>query len=320
MEVHRVSPSAPTNAGKRRRPRRVSLVLSDVDGTLVTDDKVLTNGSREAVQKLRGAGIGFAITSSRPPAGLRMLIEPLGIDTPVAAFNGGAIVAPTEPPTILMRRMLDARTARRAIDALIARDVDVWVFTADRWLLRDTARPYVAHELRTVQFPPVVTDDFGPFLEDGIGKIVGVSAEFDKLARCEAEMQTLLGTDASVMRSQAYYLDVTHPEANKGTAVAALSEYLSIPLDEIVTIGDGFNDIAMFHPSGFAIAMGNAAPAVQEAADVVTASNGEDGFARAVEHYLLHDTPPSGNRAASSAGGVRRSAGRSGRGAGGQHG
>jgi Cof subfamily protein (haloacid dehalogenase superfamily) len=295
-------PPAPTTSGKRQRPRRISLVLSDVDGTLVTDEKVLTDGSRKAVQKLRAAGIPFAITSSRPPAGLRMLIGALDIDTPIAAFNGGAIVAPTEPPKMLMRRMLDAPTARRAIDALAARDVDLWVFTAEHWLLRDAARPYVAHELRTVQFPPVVTDDFGPFLEDGIGKLVGVSAEFEKLARCEAEMQALFGTEASVVRSQAYYLDVTHPEANKGTAVVALSEHLSIPPDEIVTIGDGFNDIAMFRRGGFAVAMGNAAPAVKDAADVVTTANGEDGFAIAVERYLLRDASPTGDRAASGAG------------------
>ncbi len=76
-------------APRRPRPARIALLLSDVDGTLVTKGKVLTEASRRAVAALRAAGLRFAVTSSRPPAGLRMIVEPLGIDTPVAAFNAG---------------------------------------------------------------------------------------------------------------------------------------------------------------------------------------------------------------------------------------
>lgn len=269
---------------------RIGLVLSDVDGTLVTTDKVLTEASVRAVAALRAAGIRFAITSSRPPAGLRMLLEPLRIDTPVAAFNGGMIVAPEAGLPVLEQHLLPPDVGAAAVAALGARGVDVWVFTADRWVVRDAEGAYVDHEARTVAFRPILAPDFGPFL-NGVGKIVGVSRDFDLLERCEAELRGTLGSGASVARSQRYYLDVTHPLANKGTAVLALARRLGIPAAEVATVGDGFNDLAMFAQGGLSVAMGNAAPAVQAAADLVTGSNEEDGFAQAVERHLLPLAP-----------------------------
>ena len=279
-----------TRAGEPRSLQpRVSLLLSDVDGTLVTDGKVLTQASRRAVGGLRAAGIRFAITSSRPPAGLRTLADALDIDTPIAAFNAGMIVKAGDHSALLAQHLLPAEVGGYAVEFLAKRGIDAWVFTADYWLLRRPARPYVDHEELTVGFGPTVVEDFRPYL-GGVGKIVGVSEDFDLLERCEGELREALGDGASVVRSQSYYLDVTHPLANKGTAVLTLAEHLDIPTAEIATIGDGLNDIAMFARSGLSIAMGNAKSAVKEAADLaIAATNEEDGFAKAVQRYVLGD-------------------------------
>jgi len=271
-------------SGPHRQP---SLLLSDVDGTLVTDDKVLTAATREAVALLGRAGIRFAITSSRPPAGLAAVAQALAIDLPIAAFNGGMIMSQRNPPTVVEQHLLPAAVGLRTVELLAQWGIDTWVFTADRWLLQRPAGPYVSHEERTVGFAPTVVEDLRPHL-DGVGKIVGVSEDFALLARGEAGLRQSLGDDASVVRSQNYYLDVTHPRANKGTAVLALAAHLGIPTSAVATIGDGFNDIAMFAQAGLSIAMGNAAPAVQAAADfVVPATNEQDGFAQAVRCYIL---------------------------------
>ena len=120
-----------------------------------------------------------------------------------------------------------------------------------------------------------------------VAKIVGVSDDHDLVARCEQEAQRALGAEASATRSQPYYLDVTHPDANKGTTVKTLSEMLSIASDEIATIGDMPNDVLMFHQSGLSIAMGNANADVQAEADMVTDSNEDEGFAKAIERFVL---------------------------------
>jgi Cof subfamily protein (haloacid dehalogenase superfamily) len=262
----------------------ISAVIADVDGTLVTTDKTLTAKARAAVASLHEAGIVFAIISSRPPRGLRMLVEPLALTTPLAGFNGGTLATPDL--AVLEEHLIDPLVARRAVAAIAEHCVQIWVFSRGEWLVRDAEGPYVAHEEHTVQFPPTVVADFDASL-DSAAKIVGVSADFALLARCEVVTQTLLGGSASVARSQSYYLDVTHPLANKGAGVRALARHLSIPSAEILTIGDGLNDIPMFAESGFSIAMGNARPEVQARAQFIAGSNEEDGFAAAIDRLML---------------------------------
>jgi hypothetical protein len=236
------------------------------------------------VAALRAAGIVFAIVSSRPPRGLRMLIEPLAITTPIAGFNGGVLAMPDL--SVISQHVLAPAIARRAVDLLAAQGVQVWVFSGQDWFMRDPGGPYADLEERTVQFGPTVVADFTDSL-DTANKIVGVSDDFARLALCEEKARPTFAGGASVARSQPYYLDITHKLANKGTALLALSKRLAIPAQEIAVIGDGGNDVAMFELSGLSIAMGNAASEVQLAADLVTDSNRDDGFAKAVERIIL---------------------------------
>ena len=91
---------------------------------------------------------------------------------------------------------------------------------------------------------------------------------------------------ASAVRSQSYYLDVTPPGQDKGTFVEAMAKRLGIPTDVVATIGDMQNDLAMFRESGLSVAMGNATDDVKKQASHVTGSNEEEGFAGAVEFIL----------------------------------
>lgn len=230
------------------------------------------------------AGIAFAITSGRPPRGMAMLIEPLALRTPVAGFNGGVFVNPDM--TVLEEHVLATDVAHRAVDLILRHGLDVWVYTGKDWLIRDKSAPHAAREEQTVKFPPTVVNDFAVALERAV-KIVGISDDLDLVTRCERDAQIALGSQASAARSQPYYLDVTHPDANKGKVVTTLSKRLSIPCSEIVTIGDMPNDVLMFSQAGLSIAMGNASPDVKMQARFVTASNKDEGFAKAVERYVL---------------------------------
>ena len=266
---------------------KISLVLADVDGTLVTAEKVLTSRTQAAVKALKAAGIDLAITSGRPPRGMVMLIDPLALRTPVAGFNGGIFTKPDM--TVLEEHVLAVDVARRALDIILRHGMDIWVYSGNDWLVRDPNAPHVAREQWTVKFAPTVVDNF----EDALGravKIVGVSDDRDLVARCAKDTRDALGTRASAARSQPYYLDVTHPDANKGTVVTTLSKLLSIPANEIATIGDMPNDVLMFRNSGLSIAMGNASLDVQAQAHLVTDSNEDEGFAKAIERFILHRT------------------------------
>jgi hydroxymethylpyrimidine pyrophosphatase-like HAD family hydrolase len=131
--------------------------------------------------------------------------------------------------------------------------------------------------------------DYSAFYHEVI-KIVGVSTDYEAVARCEASLQWAFGARVTAARSQPYYLDVTHPEANKGAVVDRLARYLKVSPRGIATIGDQVNDVLMFKASGLSIAMGNASADVQRQATFVTTSFGEEGFANAVDRFVLPRT------------------------------
>jgi Cof subfamily protein (haloacid dehalogenase superfamily) len=265
--------------------RNIRLLLADVDGTLVTDDKILTESARTAARELRHAGIALAITSGRPPRGMRMLIEPLALQSAVAGFNGGVFVNPDL--SLIESHMLDLATAKQTMKLILDQGLDAWVYTAEEWLVRDRDAPHVAREAWTVKFDATVVPSFTDAHLAHSVKIVGVSDDLDLVAVCEKAAQNALGGKASATRSQPYYLDVTHPLANKGTVVATLSKLLNIPSAQIATIGDMPNDVFMFRRSGFSIAMGNASDDVKAQASAVTDSNANEGFAKAVRTFVL---------------------------------
>jgi Cof subfamily protein (haloacid dehalogenase superfamily) len=283
-----------------RPPPKIRALISDVDGTLVNDDKALTEATRAAVAALRESGIAFSIISSRPPRGLRMLVGPLGLTAPMGGFNGAILAMPDL--SVIAQDLLPSATARSVVDLLEEKRVQVWVFTGRDWQVRDARAPYVEHEEHTVRFGPTVVAHFEGVL-DTAAKIVGVSEEPELLAQCESHLRSALGGKATVVRSQPYYLDITSPGANKGTAFSKLADLLRIPPAEIVVIGDGSNDVAMFACGGLSIAMGNASREVQCAADFVTASNREDGFAEAVHRFILNRDYPNARIERMSAGG-----------------
>jgi Cof subfamily protein (haloacid dehalogenase superfamily)/beta-phosphoglucomutase family hydrolase len=263
----------------------VQLLVADVDGTLVTNGKVLTPHACTAVAQMRAAGVELAITSGRPPRGMAMLVEPLGLTTPIAAFNGGMLVKP-DLTTVIDQCTLPAAVAGEVVDHLLQAGLDVWVYRGSDWFIRDPDAPHVAKEKATVQFSPTIIKELHDVL-DGAVKIVGVSDDRALVARCEGELRARVGAQASAARSQPYYLDVTHPDANKGMVVRLESRYLQVPLDEIAAIGDMPNDVLMFGVAGTSIAMGNASCDVQRTARYVTTSNEEEGFAHAVDAFVL---------------------------------
>jgi hypothetical protein len=264
--------------------RKISLVLADVDGSLVNEEKVLTTRAQSAVTQLRRAGIRFAITSGRPPLGMAMLFDPLALDTPIAGFNGGLFV--TRDLTILEQKTVPVEVASQAIDLIREHGLDAWVYRGNDWLITKADAPHVAREAWTVKFEPKIVADVGEKL-DQVAKIVGVSDDYDKVRRCEADAQAAFGQRATAARSQPYYLDITNKDANKGAVVECLSSHMEVPIQEIATIGDQPNDVLMFKRSGLSIAMGNASDDVKKQADVTTDSYNDEGFAKAMERFIL---------------------------------
>jgi Cof subfamily protein (haloacid dehalogenase superfamily) len=263
---------------------KIRLLLADVDGTLVTQDKELTDQAIEAVHKLHDAGILFAITSGRPPLGMKMLVEPLKLTTPIAAFNGGVMVNPDM--SIIGQRSVPEDLVRPVADLYKSFGLDTWVYRGADWYIPDPKGAHVARETWTVKFEAKVMTSFDGLTSD-VAKLTGVSDDYDAVAKASEAAHDKFGDHVAASRSQPYYLDVTHPDANKGAVAKYLADRYQIPAEQIATIGDGANDVLMFAHSGLSIAMGNASLEVQHAARRVTTSNEDEGFANAVNRFIL---------------------------------
>jgi Cof subfamily protein (haloacid dehalogenase superfamily) len=281
--------------------KKISILLADVDGTLVDSQKRITARAKAAIEKLTEAGIKFAVTSGRPPRGMKMIVEAVKLSAPLAAFNGGMLVEP-DTMKVLVQQTLDAEIAQDVIERVGEFGLVVWVYAGVDWYIQDLNSPHREKEEQTVQFLPKVVKNFDEALRQGVAKVVGVSDDYGLVAKAEKGIAdefehgvharcTTTSRDCepsvSAARSQPYYLDITHPKANKGSVVEMLADLLKIPPAEFATIGDMPNDVLMFKKSGYSIAMGQASEEVQKSATYVTAGMDDEGFAKGVEDFIL---------------------------------
>ncbi|QJI29315.1 HAD family hydrolase [Pseudomonas sp. ADAK18] len=263
----------------------IRFVLSDMDGTLLHPDHSLSQYTIDTVRALRDAGVFFSLASGRPPKAMLQQAEALGVDVPIAGFNGGTLVNPDG--SVLVSHHLPAEAALIAL-ALFSEqpDVEVWLFADGDWLRRDPGGPMAVREEHGLGYGPIVVESFEPYL-DRVNKIVAASTNTQLLIELEAQLLPKVKGVAQVSRSQPVFLDVTAMKANKGEALKTLAAYLGVPLEQTAAIGDGGNDPAMFHVAGLSIAMGQAEEVVKQQASVVTGSNVEDGAAEAIERFIL---------------------------------
>jgi hydroxymethylpyrimidine pyrophosphatase-like HAD family hydrolase len=204
---------------------------------------------------------------------------------------------------VLEQRVLQADVIEPAMAVMKEHGLDTWIYRGTDWFVRERHGPHVDREEWTVKFPPTVVPNYDGLTND-VAKLVGVSDDLEAVCACEVAVRQRFAKGmhahrsnpprepdslVSAARSQPYYLDVTHPDANKGGVVLYLSKRLGIPADQIATIGDMPNDISMFLQSGISIAMGQSSDEVKKAATFTTTSSEEEGFANAVDRFVFSD-------------------------------
>jgi Cof subfamily protein (haloacid dehalogenase superfamily) len=262
----------------------LKLAISDVDGTITRSDKSLSDEVVAAVGRLQVAGVPLTLISARPPSGMLWIAEKLGIKVPLGAFNGGTIVAPDGK--IITAHRLAREVAAKALEMVRRPGVTVWIFNEGRWHAERADGLHDERERKSANQEPVFGGDFDALLGT-VDKMVAVSDDHTMLADLDAEVAKALGNGATVGRSQLYYLDITAPAANKGDGITELARAIGVPLESVAVMGDQRNDMPMFARAGLSIAMGQGPEEVRAAATRTTASNDEDGVAKAIDDILI---------------------------------
>ena len=212
------------------------------------------------------------------------IADTLNLQYPFGSFNGGVITSSQGDK--LDSTPIDSKLIPEIIAEAESNGLDAWLYSDRHWYVKNLHGFHVDHHKETLNFEPTAIDSYDD-VEDEIFKIVAASSDFDAVFQGEQAIKRKFGDSLAATRSQPYNLDITHPQANKGEAVKQIARQLNISPAEIVTIGDSFNDIPMFANSGLSIAMGNADAEVQKKAIHTTASNQEEGFAKAIDRFVL---------------------------------
>lgn len=267
----------------KRQVAAIRLLVTDIDGTLVRNDKTLPGANCDAIFALMAQDVAITLISSRPPSGIVGLAETLRLSGPFAAFNGGTMF--DLGGAIHFAHRLEANDAVAMLQLVDKPGITPWVYADSHWFVTDLANPHLPRERLASALEPIHRTDFAS-LDGRIDKIVGVSDDHDLLCQIEKRAAVMLGIRATVARSQPYFLDVTHRLANKGDGIVALGRAYGVEMEQTATIGDMPNDVPMFARSGFSVAMGQAPAAVRGAADATAATNEENGVADAILRFI----------------------------------
>jgi Cof subfamily protein (haloacid dehalogenase superfamily) len=260
----------------------IALVISDIDGTLITSNHEITDDTKTAAARLYERGIRLSLASSRPPRSIRPIAEALKLNSPFAAFNGALVV--TASGEVMARSIISNDVIMRV--KAIADDfgLDVWLYDEEDWWAPDR-NPFVDREEHTSGFSPRI-EGYSERIKGDANKLTVVGKpEF--VAEAEQRVWNELQTEVSASRSKPRFLDVTERGIDKGSVVTRLSKVIGISTGQVAVIGDGPNDVAMFEQAGLSIAMGQAVDAVRDQARRVTTSNDDEGWARGIQQYVL---------------------------------
>ena len=265
-------------------PHKIRLFVSDVDGTLLNNFKKLSPATIKAIRDLRRADIHFSLVSHRPLQGLRELMDELQVEGACAALNGGIVV--DQSFTVIEEKNIRTALVQGIVGTIERHGLDPWIYTRTAWYVPQPKGPHVWREAQTLKFSPTLFESLGEITEPVI-KIAAIGDQYLAISACEDQLRHQLGPQLSIARTLPNHLDVSHPDANKGAAVASIAAMLGIPLEQVATAGDGENDIPMFRVSKVSIAMGQASPEVHRAASDTTISNAQDGLAWAIHDLIL---------------------------------
>jgi hypothetical protein len=266
------------------------IIFSDLDGTLLCDDKSISEGNRQAIDRATAAGHSFVIATGRPFESAIQIAEALGLTGAgcyIVSYNGGHVYDCCQKK-VLMSRQLSMDTVRELFHK--AWDVGLYIQTYQNGeILTRTDSEELRFYAGNTNLKPNPRADVLDYLTREPNKAIVIDLhDHEKLARFEAAQAQWVKGRCRMLFSCAEYLEVVPPGVSKQTGITFLADYLGVKKEDTIAVGDETNDIEMLKGAGLAIVVQNANPLAKAAADVVTErTNNEDAMAEVIDRYVL---------------------------------
>ena len=260
----------------------IKLVATDIDGTIFIPEKEFTLGVKECIKNLSDLGIKVVLVTGRMNAAASKIAQDLGLNTPIVSYQGGLVV---ENGKKLYERYLTEEQTQRILAWASNEKIHINLYNDD--ILYSETECYEVQRYCNNLHTEHTIKKFSDIKKDKINKLLAIDySDPERITRYEKELQGIF-PDLYIVKSTPYFLEFSNPEASKKCAVEFLQEYWNLEKNEILTIGDQNNDIALLQAGGLKIAMGNATDELKQIADYITDTVYNDGFVKAMEKFCL---------------------------------
>ena len=265
------------------------LLVLDIDGTATNSKKEVTPETKKAVIRLQEAGIPVAIASGRPVPGVAPIADEFSFasyGSYILSYNGGRILN-WQTKECVYKKTLPASLVKRLYEDALHYNTGIMTYTEDdrQILCGRSSDKYIELESRICRMPLILCDgDFSRRITFDPVKCI-LTGEPDEMECLEPVIAEKYQNEATVFRSEPFYLEVMPKNVDKAYCLSKLLKILGLKREEMVCCGDGFNDVTMLQYAGMGVAMENAKPAVKNVADFITLSNDEDGVAYAIRKF-----------------------------------
>jgi Cof subfamily protein (haloacid dehalogenase superfamily) len=272
---------------ERKQEMTYKMIVLDLDDTLLRDDHSISDRTKHVLMEAQKLGVKVVLASGRPTSGLKHIAEELELaeyGSFILSFNGGKILN-----CQTYQELFSSTLTPEAVHNLykISRREGVYIHTyVGDDIITEDENPFTTIESELTGLPITVVDKFVDAVTEPVVKVLMVEKP-DRLIQVEKKLQAEL-LEFSVMRSKPFFLEFTEKGVTKGTSLHQLIQHCGIKQDEVIAIGDSYNDLAMIEFAGLGVAMGNAPDDIKNIADFVTDTNMNDGVAKVVEEFILN--------------------------------
>ncbi len=263
----------------------IKLLVTDLDGTLLPKGADVSAANIAAVQRAVAAGVTVSIATGRMYPAALPVAKSLGVDVPIVTYNGGLIRRVSGE--VLFESTMEPELVAEVVDFCHSQGWYLQLYNDNQLYFAEYTEASRGYEAgQKVAGETVGWDGFKEHL-NRVHKLVSITGSAEETAERVRIFTEHFGDRVAAVRSNPTYMEINRPGITKASGVRRLAEALGVSLDETIVLGDSYNDLPMMQVAGTSVAMGNAEPAVKDAATFVTGTCAEDGFAAAVEKYVL---------------------------------
>lgn len=263
------------------------MIVLDMDDTLLRDDHTISEHTKKALMAAQEMGVKVVLASGRPTYAMIDVAKELKLDnygSYILSFNGAKIIDANTKEE-LFSSTLPPETVHHLYDISQREKVGIQTYIGDS-IITETPNPYSDIEAEITGLPLNIVENFKESVTDPVVKVLMLE-DGEKLVHVEQKLQEEMRGQLSVMRSKPYFLEFTENGVTKGSSIEQLIKKIGITKEEVIAVGDSYNDLSMIKFAGLGVAMGNAPDDIKQVADHITDTNMNDGVAKVVEEFLL---------------------------------